>query len=48
MLGELAAAKEDLDVVAIAGLHVDDFLLGGKESDPRWIEAKKKIEERFK
>ncbi|CAK0910059.1 unnamed protein product [Prorocentrum cordatum] len=48
VMGELIAAKGDLDIVAIAGSHVDDFLLGGKETDPRWIEARKKIEERFK
>ncbi|CAK0792341.1 unnamed protein product, partial [Prorocentrum cordatum] len=48
VVSELVAAKGDLDIVAIAGSHVDDFLLGGKETDPRWIEARKKIEERFK
>ena len=48
LLGELIAAKGDLDIVAIAGSHVDDFLLGGNESDPCWIEARKRIEERFK
>ncbi|CAK0792580.1 unnamed protein product, partial [Prorocentrum cordatum] len=48
VMGELIAAKGDLDIVAIAGPHVDDFLLGGKGTDPRWIEARKKIEERFK
>ncbi|CAK0839942.1 unnamed protein product, partial [Prorocentrum cordatum] len=48
VMGELIAAEGDLDIVAIAGPRVDDFLLGGKETDPRWIEARKKIEERFK
>ncbi|CAK0873360.1 unnamed protein product [Prorocentrum cordatum] len=48
VMGELIAAKGDLDIVAIAGSHVDDFLLGGKETDPRWVETRKKIEERFK
>ena len=46
-LDELVAAKGDLDIVAIAGSHVDDFLLGGKEADPRWIEAREQIEKRF-
>ena len=46
-LDELVAAKGDLDFVAIAGSHVDDFLLGGKEADPRWIKAREQIEERF-
>eukprot|EP00959_Pyramimonas_sp_CCMP1952_P317479 6644447-Pyramimonas_sp.AAC.1 len=48
VMSELIAAKGDLDIVAIAGSRVDDFLLGGKETDPRWVEARKKIEERFK
>ena len=46
-LKELVVAKGDLDAVAIAGSHADDFLLGGKETDPRWLEARERIEERF-
>ena len=34
--------------MAIAGSHAEDFLLAGKETDPRWIEARKQVEERFK
>ena len=48
VLNELIAAKGDLDIVGVAGSHVDDFLLGGKESDPRWIQAREQIEGRFK
>ena len=47
VLDELIVAKGDLDIVAIAGSHVDDFLLGGKEGDPRWIKAREQIENRF-
>jgi hypothetical protein len=28
--------------------HVDDFLFGGRENDPRWELAKGKIKDRFK
>ena len=48
VLDELIAAKGDLDIVGVAGSHVDDFLLGGKESDPRWVRAREQIEGRFK
>ncbi|CAK0870312.1 unnamed protein product [Prorocentrum cordatum] len=48
VLGDLIAAKGDLDIIAIAGSHVDDFLLGGNDADPRWITAREQIEKRFK
>ena len=48
VLDELIATKGVLDIVAIAGSHVDDVLLGGKEGDPRWIHARGQIEKRFK
>ncbi|CAK0895531.1 unnamed protein product, partial [Prorocentrum cordatum] len=48
VLEYLIAAKGDLDIIAIAGSHVDDFLLGGNDADPRWITAREQIEKRFK
>ncbi|CAK0848438.1 unnamed protein product [Prorocentrum cordatum] len=48
VLNELVAAKGDLDIVAVAGSHVDESLLGGKESDPRWVKAREHIQGRFK
>ncbi|CAK0841524.1 unnamed protein product [Prorocentrum cordatum] len=48
VLGDLIAAKGDMDIIAIAGSHVDDFLLGGNDTDPRWITAREQIEKRFK
>ncbi|CAK0890632.1 unnamed protein product [Prorocentrum cordatum] len=47
LLDELVAAKGDLDTVAVAGSHVDDVLLGGRESDPRWARAGEQIRGRF-
>ncbi|CAK0832546.1 unnamed protein product [Prorocentrum cordatum] len=38
----------DLDIVAIAGSRVGDFLLGCKGSDPRWAMAREQIQGRFK
>eukprot|EP00959_Pyramimonas_sp_CCMP1952_P285697 5973539-Pyramimonas_sp.AAC.1 len=34
-LDMLVAAKGDRDIIASAGSHVDDLLIGGKESGPR-------------
>ncbi|CAK0867406.1 unnamed protein product [Prorocentrum cordatum] len=48
LLDELIAAKGDLDIVAVAGSHVDDFLLGGREFDPRWVRAREQIQGRLK
>ncbi|CAK0871003.1 unnamed protein product, partial [Prorocentrum cordatum] len=48
VLGDLIAAKGDMDIIAIAGSNVDDFLLGGNDADPRWITAREQIEKRFK
>ncbi|CAK0829393.1 unnamed protein product, partial [Prorocentrum cordatum] len=48
VLEDLIAAKGDMDIIAIAGSHVDDFLLGGNDTDPRWITAREQIEKRFK
>ena len=37
---------DDEPIAYICG-HVDDFLFGGRESDPRWHQIKAKIKERF-
>ena len=38
--------KDNEPIAYICG-HVDDFLFGGRESDPRWHQIKAKIKERF-
>jgi putative AlgH/UPF0301 family transcriptional regulator len=37
----------DNEPIAYICGHVDDFLFGGRESDPRWHQIKAKIKERF-
>ena len=34
-------------LVGIISGHVDDFLFGGSNDDPKWLELKRKIQERF-
>ena len=36
------------ELVACAGLHVDDFLIGGRDGDPTYEKARKSLEESFK
>ena len=40
--------KEKDEVVAIAGIHVDDFLIGGKEENMKYQKAKKALEEAYR
>ena len=44
---EILASRRDLDIIGVAGSHVDDFLYGGRSEDARWVEAKRRLEERF-
>lgn len=39
---------EDQSVIGWVCGHVDDFLFAGSLSDPRWIEIRKRIQDRFK
>ena len=39
---------ETKDIIAIAGLHVDDFLLGGQEDHPKFNAALKTLQETYK
>lgn len=36
------------DLIGIAGLHVDDFLLGGLETHPKYVEAEKMLMNAYK
>ena len=36
---EIVAARSDLDIIGVAGSHVDDFIYAGKDDDERWIQA---------
>ena len=41
-------ADEEDQVVAVAGIHVDDFLIGGREENEVYIDAKKRLEEAYR
>ena len=41
-------ADEEDQVVAVAGIHVDDFLIGGREENEVFVDAKKKLEEAYR
>ncbi|CAE7817945.1 RE1 [Symbiodinium sp. CCMP2592] len=40
--------KGDGRLIAIAGLHVDDFLIGGIADHPEYVRAKKDLQQQFK
>ena len=45
---EIIAAPGGVDIIGVAGSHVDDFFYCGRDDDPRWIKATRGIEAYFK
>ena len=48
LVSEGSKHLEEPEVIAIAGVHVDDFLIGGDESNKEYLTAKERLESSFK